>query len=77
MLPNKEILFKKFVPRFNLLKVTFENSKKVRFTHFNISVEVNASETINQRLKSNWNLIPDFLKNNGDLFLLQKLEKIN
>ena len=46
MLPNKELLFKKFVHPFHSLQITLENSTKVRMTHFNIPLTVNAAEII-------------------------------
>ena len=39
-----EILFNKYDHRLHTLKITFQNRTKVRITHFNVSVSVNAAE---------------------------------
>ena len=41
MWPEKEILFKTYAYPFLSLKISFKNCKKIRKTHFNISVRVN------------------------------------
>ena len=41
-----EILFKKFASPFHSLKMIFKIDKKVRMTHINISVAVNAAEIL-------------------------------
>ena len=39
-------MFRKFANRFHLLKITYENGTKIRPTHINITVGVNAAEII-------------------------------
>ena len=46
MWPEKEILFKTYAYPFLSLKISFKNCKKIRMTHFNISVTVIAAELI-------------------------------
>lgn len=47
-------LFKKFAHRFDSIKITSENSTKVRMTYFNISVAVNTAEIITCELLMRW-----------------------